>query len=202
MFPLGSVLFPTAGLALHIFEPRYRVLMFDCMREGAKPEFGVVLIERGTEIGGADQRFGTGTVAQLTEAAELPDGRWLLNAVGVRRVTVDRWLPDDPYPIAEVTDLADPPWSTADDPALAEAERLVRRALGLAAELGRPAASASVDLAASPETAAWQLAALAPLGPLDRQRLLETIGHGPRLATMAALLAEEISVLAYRLGRR
>src|ERR1700680_541599 len=93
MFPLGSVLFPAAMLPLHIFEPRYRVLMFDCTREGAEPEFGVVLIERGTEVGGADQRFGIGTVARIVEAGELPDGRWLVNAIGTVRVTVDRWLP-------------------------------------------------------------------------------------------------------------
>ncbi len=32
MFPLGSVLVPGGVLPLHIFEPRYRVLMFDCLR--------------------------------------------------------------------------------------------------------------------------------------------------------------------------
>jgi uncharacterized protein len=202
MFPLGSVLLPAAVLPLHIFEPRYRVLMFDCTRGGTEPEFGVVLIERGTEVGGADQRFGIGTVARIVEAGELPDGRWLLNAVGTTRIGVERWLPDDPYPVAEVADLPDPPWTDSDDAGLVEAEQLVRQALVLAAELGQPAAPASVVLAAGPETAAWQLAAIAPLGSLDRQRLLETSGHGPRLRTLAAMVAEEISVLAYRLGRR
>ncbi|MET1002223.1 MAG: LON peptidase substrate-binding domain-containing protein, partial [Acidimicrobiia bacterium] len=50
MFPLGSVLFPHALLPLHVFEPRYRVMMRHCL-EGDK-EFGVVLIERGSEVGG------------------------------------------------------------------------------------------------------------------------------------------------------
>src|ERR1700737_1153600 len=96
MFPLGSVLFPHLLLPLHIFEPRYRVLMFDCTR--GEPEFGVVLIERGVEGGGSDERFRVGTVARILEAGELPDGRWVLNAVGTNRIRVDTWLPDDPYP--------------------------------------------------------------------------------------------------------
>ncbi|HEX4162859.1 MAG TPA: LON peptidase substrate-binding domain-containing protein, partial [Acidimicrobiales bacterium] len=54
MFPLSAVLFPQATMPLHVFEPRYRQLMHDCL-EG-DPRFGVVLIERGSEVGGGDQR--------------------------------------------------------------------------------------------------------------------------------------------------
>jgi len=200
MFPLGTVLFPSMVLPLHIFESRYRVLMFDCTRGEVEPEFGVVLIERGVEVGGADQRFGIGTIARIVDVGELPDGRWLLNGIGTTRFRVQRWLRDDPYPMAEVVGLADPPWSRADDADFVTAERLVRRALVLASELGRPAVPASVALGELPETAAWQLAAIAPLGQLDRQRLLETSGHGPRLRALAVLVADEISLLAYRLG--
>ena len=106
MFPLGTVLFPFAPLSLHIFEPRYRALAQDCVRGNG--EFGVVLIERGFEVGGGDTRFGTGTVAHLVEAVELPDGRWLLTAVGTRRFRVATWIPDDPYPLALVQDLSEP----------------------------------------------------------------------------------------------
>jgi uncharacterized protein len=202
MFPLGSVLFPHMVLPLHIFEPRYRVLMFDCTRPAdAEPEFGVVLIERGHEVGGADDRFGTGTLARIVEAAELPDGRWVLNAVGTRRVVVGEWLPDDPYPLAMVAEVEEATWSPADDGPRDDAERLVRRALALAADLGLPAVSATVQLADDPGVAAWQLAAIAHLGQLDRQRLLETPDHGSRLRTLSALTEEEITVLAYRLER-
>ena len=54
MFPLGTVLLPGAVLPLHVFEPRYRQLVQDCL--AGEPEFGVVLIERGSEVGGGDQR--------------------------------------------------------------------------------------------------------------------------------------------------
>ena len=68
-------------------------------------EFGVVLIERGSEVGGGDTRFDIGTVARVVRAQELPDGGYALATVGIRRIRVMRWLPDDPYPLAEVVDL-------------------------------------------------------------------------------------------------
>ncbi|HLY84654.1 MAG TPA: LON peptidase substrate-binding domain-containing protein [Acidimicrobiales bacterium] len=199
MFPLGSVLFPHAVLPLHIFEPRYRVLMFDCTR--GEPEFGVVLIERGSEVGGDDERFAVGTVARIVAARELPDGRWMLNAVGDRRFRVTEWLPDDPYPIALVTELDEQPWQAADDAALCKAEALVRRALTLIAELGEPAPPATVELSGEGSVAAWQLAAIAPLGHLDKLRLLDVDDHRARLEALSEMTQEELSVLAYRLGR-
>src|SRR5690348_16816172 len=95
MFPLGTVLFPHSVLPLHVFEPRYRAMMRDVL--AADQEFGVVLIERGSEVGGGDTRFSTATLAHVVSATELPDGRYALTAVGVSRVRVEQWLPDDPY---------------------------------------------------------------------------------------------------------
>ena len=68
MFPLGTVLFPYAVLPLHVFEPRYRVMTRRCL-DGDR-EFGVVLIERGSEVGGGDVRFGVGTIARIVQVAE------------------------------------------------------------------------------------------------------------------------------------
>ena len=57
MFPLGAVLFPGLPLLLHVFEPRYRALVRDCL--GSDHEFGVVLITRW--LGGGRRRpAGTG----------------------------------------------------------------------------------------------------------------------------------------------
>ena len=53
-------------------------------------------------------RFAVGTVAQIVEAAELPDGRFALGTVGVARIRIVQWLDDDPYPRAEVEEWAEP----------------------------------------------------------------------------------------------
>ncbi len=76
MFPLGTVLLPGMPLSLHVFEPRYRQMVDDC--RAGDGTFGVVLIERGSEVGGGDVRTDVGTLTRIVEARELPDGRWLL----------------------------------------------------------------------------------------------------------------------------
>jgi len=196
MFPLHTVLFPGVALLLHVFEPRYRALTRHCLDGDGR--FGVVLIERGSEVGGGDARLSVGTCARIVEAAELPDGRWVLMVLGVERVGVRRWLPDDPYPQAEVDLLGERPAGPDAEEQRGVVERLLRQALALKAELGEPAAAATVELDADPAAAAYQAAALAPLGPLDGQRVLEQDGADERLVVLASLLAEEVSVLAQR----
>jgi Lon protease-like protein len=198
MFPLGTVVFPHTVLPLRIFEPRYRRLTQDCLAGGR--EFGVVLIERGSEVGGGDLRSGVGTLVSIVEAQEAADGQWGLLTLGTRRIRVTAWLEDDPYPRAEVEELADPPWDARADEAFAAADRAVRRSLALLAELDEPAPPMHVELADERPAAAWQLAAIAPLGPLDRQRLLVTDDPAARLALLADLVEEECAVLAQRLA--
>lgn len=200
MFPLQSVLFPSAVLPLHVFEPRYRELTRRAL-DGDR-EFGVTLIERGSEVGGGDARFAIGTRAHIVEAAELPDGRWALVAVGVRRISVVRWLPDAPFPQAEVDDLSEPAPGPDVASLRAEAERWLRRALALRAELGYPAAPATVELADDPVTAAFQIGALAPMGPADAQRVLQVANTDDRLRLLAELLEEETGVLEQRASGR
>lgn len=198
MFPLGSVLFPSAVLPLHVFEPRYRAMVDKCL--AGTREFGVVLIERGSEVGGGEVRTDVGTVARIVEAEELPDGRSFVVAVGVRRIRVAGWLPDDPYPLAEVDDwLDDAPMGDLTDP-YAERCALLRRVLGLKAELGEPAAPVTVELADEPVLGTYQIGAVAPLGPADQQAILraDTVEH--RLELLGRLLGEEAEYLARRLA--
>lgn len=198
MFPLGSVLFPHILLPLHVFEERYRALVADCLRQ--TQEFGVVLIERGIEVGGGDVRFDVGTVARIREAVELGDGRWALLGVGTRRVRVVSWLPDDPYPLALVEDLPDVTPGAEASPALDAAEAAVRRALALAGELDEAPVPSTFELAPDAHVAVWQLAASAPLGPVDQQRLLEVDDSVERLELLAKLAADAAAVLSFRLA--
>ena len=199
MFPLGTVLVPYSLLPLHVFEPRYRVLMFDSLR--ADRRFGVVLIERGQEVGGGDQRFETGTLAHIEAAKEQPDGRWVLVAKGAERFRVERWLDDDPYPAAEVSELAELPFPTvATDgrQSLVMAARAVGRLLVEAAQAGWNVGPTSFPLDPDPIVASWQLLAAAPLGSLDRQRLLEVSDHRQRLWMLAEAADEQVAMLAER----
>jgi Lon protease-like protein len=198
MFPLGSVLFPSMVLPLHVFEPRYRELTVACIRD--EREFGVVLIERGSEVGGGDVRSDIGTLARIVQAQPFPDGRWALVAVGTSRVTVSHWLPDDPYPQADVEPLPDDAVSTATGDDLVKAIALLRAVLARKAELGEPAAPINIELSDDITLASYQVAALAPIGPADRQDLLRAPGPDARLAMLHELLEDERMVLDARLA--
>lgn len=120
MFPLSTVLFPHARLPLQVFEARYRSLVADCLAgDGC---FGVVLIARGSEVGGGDERMAVGTIAAIEHAEPVADGRWFLVAAGRRRVRVRRWLGEEPYPRAVVEEDPGAPSEPGDALHVAEAE--------------------------------------------------------------------------------
>jgi uncharacterized protein len=170
MFPLGSVLFPKMPLPLRIFEPRYLAMLGAILAEEPS-EFGVVLIERGQEVGGGDARMGIGTVAQIVELDTSAEAV-LVVALGDRRFEVTSWHGDEPFPRAEVEPLPELTWTEDLAPLRDQAEGVVRRALARATEWGEGRWPADVELADDPVSAAWQLAAVAPLGPLDQVALL------------------------------
>ena len=196
MFPLGSALVPFQLLPLQVFEPRYRALVEECLAGDSR--FGVVLIERGSEVGGGDVRFDVGTVARILESAELGDGRIGLATVGEARVRVRRWLPDAPYPQAEVEVLEDPPAGAAE---LAAREPLAA-AFGRIVELVRAlGASVPDDLAIAddPIRAAWEATAMAPIGPLDVVAILREDEPVARIERVVAALADAAELLELRL---
>jgi len=170
MFPLGSVLFPHMPLTLRVFEERYLVMLARVL-DTTEREFGVVLIERGQEVGGGDQRFAVGTMARVS-AVSAGDDEIRLVAHGGRRVQILRWLEEDPHPRAIVRDLPELEWDGDLEDLRTDVERVVRRLLARAAEYGEVQWDPDIGLSADPVTASWQLAGIAPLGPLDQMELL------------------------------
>ena len=170
IFPLGAVLFPNMPLRLRVFEERYLVMLSDMLR-AERGEFGVVLIERGHEVGGGEHRFEIGTTAEITELGA-QEGIVGLQAQGHRRFRVIEWLADAPHPMALVTELPDFAW----DPAMAQrtedAERIVRQTLAAASEFVESTWPPDVVLADEPVARLWQLAGIAPIGPMDQLALL------------------------------
>jgi Lon protease-like protein len=197
MFPLGSALVPYQLLPLQVFEPRYRALVADCL--AADRRFGVVLIERGSEVGGGDARFDVGTVARIMESAELPDGRIALMTVGETRLRVRAWLPDDPYPHADVEVLTDPDVDdgvrAARPPIVAAFDRVVGLARALGAEVPE-----DLRLADDPVRAAWEAVTMAPIGPLDVVAILREDDLHARLRRVVRALTEAAELLELRLG--
>ncbi|MFG6401108.1 MULTISPECIES: LON peptidase substrate-binding domain-containing protein [unclassified Microbacterium] len=196
MFPLGAVHFPHTPLALRLFEPRY-LMMLGMLLDTPPGEFGVVLIERGRETGGGEQRFDLGTMATL-ERVIPQEGVVSVLARGGSRFEVVEWLSDDPYPRARVRLLPDLEWNDALDPLLDQAEAIVRRVLARSGEYGSTRWDPDVELAEDRLARAWQVAAIAPLGALDQLALLRTTSIGALLSATIDLTVAAEELLAVR----
>lgn len=80
LFPLGTVLVPSERLPLHIFEPRYRELIADCLARSV--EFGLVYQDEGGQKT-------VGTRASVVEVMErFPDGRLNIMVAGGGRFRI------------------------------------------------------------------------------------------------------------------
>jgi uncharacterized protein len=104
LFPLNMVLFPGMPVQLHIFEPRYRQMVKDCLAEN-RP-FGVVQIITGSAETDPDVRaHQVGCSARITRVERLPDGRFNIDAIGDERFVITSLEYTRPYIQAEVSFL-------------------------------------------------------------------------------------------------
>jgi Lon protease-like protein len=198
MFPLGTVLLPGAVLPLHVFEPRYQQLVRDCV-EAPQHEFGVVLIDRGSEVGGGDTRADVGVVATMLQVAALDDDRFAVITVGTRRIRVTSWLPDDPYPRAEIEEWPDGEAEVSTERLEATAGR-AKRCAGLAVEMGDRSSVPEGELTGEPSADSFLLAAISPFGPVDQYAALCAQDPLARLDLIDRLLDDVEAGLRFRLG--
>jgi Lon protease-like protein len=185
MFPLNSVLFPYMPLRLRVFEERYLIMLAELLRsEDAR--FGVVLIERGREVGGGEECFSLGTVADITQLGA-QEGFVGLVAQGTQRFEVIEWIDDASHPSADVREIPELEWDDGLWRLRKESEQLVRRTLAVASEFAEDVWPSDVELSANPVAAAWQLAAISPLNALDQLALLGSTSFAELLARVSEL---------------
>jgi uncharacterized protein len=200
LLPLGSVLFPHMPMSLHIFEPRYRAMMHDCRR--ASTTFGIVAIREGYEVGaGAVLPYEVGTLAQLDEIEELPDGRYNLGVIGASRFRIDTFSHDRPYLVGSVHYLQDIPAPADDTERLATAVTTAFR--GYATQLRSVGQGDPLEfgLPSDPELLSYLVAAAMQVETAERQRLLEIDGTAERLTAVLRLLRREAALLDRMLVR-
>ena len=171
MFPLSLVLFPGQILPLHVFEDRYRTMVEEIIDKDR--EFGVVLIERGSEIGGGDTRKSVGTLAEIIDSEKSNDGRWLLITKGTKRIETSRWLEDSPYPRAEVSFLDEEEFLSGDTEDWHKIVTHMRRVLAILSELGDDVATVSINISEDPHVGSFQMSSILPITSFDSQKLLE-----------------------------
>ena len=169
LFPLDLVLFPGASLPLHIFEPRYREMISECLEQHRS--FGVV---RSKEEGFAD----IGCTAEIVSVAKrYDDGRMDIVTEGRQRFEVMRVNQERSFLQAEVAHL--------DDDADAATSEEVAKALKLRDEImtlagGEAETTAKIDQ----RLLSFHLASSLPLDLDFKQTLLAMKSESERLRTI------------------
>lgn len=201
MFPLEWVLLPGEELSLRIFERRYTALVGDLMHSG-DPRFGVVLIARGREVGGGEQRNDIGAMAAVTDCTELGGGRYALRCLTGERIRVSQWLPDDPYPRADIEVWRDEPGEPVSDRQFGELEERIvalHKRMAVARRrwvtAGRDAMLGGRRLRSlDPVQRLYSLACRVPMGEADRYAVLAA----PSLSDRLTALYEAIETVSAR----
>lgn len=100
LFPLNAVLFPGAVLNLHVFEPRYKQMITECLEAGEG--FGVALIAEGSEAGDPNVMPHTiGSIAEIIDVQPLPFGRFFISTIGRERFRIAEIVSREPYLVVE-----------------------------------------------------------------------------------------------------
>jgi uncharacterized protein len=197
LFPLGAVLFPGALLPLHIFEPRYRLLIRRCI-DRQRP-FGIVLIRSGTEVGGGAEPYDVGTEAKIVAESPLPNGRSYIVTRGERRFAVEGLIADaEPYLVGRVRYLDEPEGDRAADHASVALEALGAYLLAVVAvtEDSRGERALGDELRdAPPRDLAYRIAGSLAVDPPQQQALLELETASARLEAETRILNRETELL-------
>jgi Lon protease-like protein len=183
IFPLQVVLFPGTPLPLHIFEPRYRQMLADCLASDRR--FGITPLSderRGPEPGTV------GCVAEVRVNQELPDGRSNIVVLGGSRFVLSRLLEESlPYLVALVQTFDDDP---STDPSQEEISRLRRLFIEYFAGLRQlsDAEPEEPTLADEARLLSFQIAGLLECDPGVKQRLLAERSTERRVQSLIQLL--------------
>lgn len=191
LFPLHVVLFPGRPLPLHVFEPRYRQLLDDCLAGDRR--FGVVAIRAGQAEGGCAEIFDVGTVTKIESVTRLADGRSDIVTRGVQRFRVLGFVPGTPYLKGEVELISEDTCSPEDEATALQLRELLGPYL---AGLGAP--DELLDhLPSDPNELAYLAAAAVQTEVPEQQRLLEMNSTTTRLAASLQMLRREANLMRH-----
>jgi Lon protease-like protein len=199
IFPLPIVLFPGAPQPLHVFEPRYRQLLADCL--AGDHRFGIAYVAPAGEQ--AAEPVPTpgdiGCVAVIRSTHQLADGRADILTEGERRFVLLDWCPGDRmYRLARVEEFQDDPVEPGEARTLATdvREGFLRLARALSTLTGREF-DEPIELPADPAALSFRVAAALELEPTAKRALQAGRSTTARLRQLAALL-EPLAVEAER----
>ena len=179
IFPLPIVLFPGATQPLHIFEPRYRNLLADCLDGDRRFGIAYAAPDKASDPAPGD----VGCIAHILTTQSLPDGRSDILTTGEQRFVLLEWLATErPYRMARVEQFVDEPGEAAESEELAINVRRDFLRVMEAMEQDPP------ELPIDPEALSFRVAATLELEAPGKLALLAIRSTTVRLRRLAAVL--------------
>ena len=200
LFPLNAVLFPGAVLNLHIFEPRYKQLINECLESGEG--FGVALIAEGAEAGDPNVTpHDIGSVAEIVDVQPLPFGRYFISTIGRERFRIEQIVSREPYLVVEVETVEedDADDEEADD-LLVAVRMLFEQYLDIIVEFSGQ--ETSVELPSDAQGTSFLIGDSLQVAEAVKQRLLELNDTKSRLRAERDFLERLLPQLRRLLERR
>jgi len=196
LFPLYTVLFPGMPLNLHIFEPRYRLMIKRCLEHNHP--FGVVLIRKGEEaMGPLAEPYITGCTARIARTDHQKDGSLNLTVLGEERFRILELEYKEPYLLGKVeTWILEHPHTLHLLRKLPLLRQQVTAYLRLITPLiGDEFDVSSLQLPDDPLMLVYLAASLLQLPPNEKQPLLEAQTANQLVADVMRLYGREMCLL-------
>ncbi len=192
LFPLPElVLFPGRHLPLHVFEPRYRIMMNTILQSDRR--FGVLMLDPTT-----GQPAQVGCCAEILHYQRLPDDRLKILTIGQQRFRVLSYVREKPYRVGLVEWLEDKPTSQDLNPLASDVDRLLRDVVHLSAKLTNQDIDLPDNIPDIPIELSYWVASNLHGVALEQQALLEMDDTSVRLEREAEILTSTRNHLAAR----
>ncbi len=196
LFPLDVVLFPGTPLPLHIFEPRYRTMLADCL-EGDE-RFGILPV---SSEGSTPPPGSVGFTARIHASQLMADGRSNIVVVGESRFALEEYLVDDgvPYAVGSVEDFDDHDAGLVSPDGVNELRKLSREYLEALHALN-DSPGTDTEFPEDAQALSFLVSAAIQVDTGIKQRLLSLRSTGERVRLLLRLMPPLVSDLVGRAG--
>jgi ATP-dependent Lon protease len=192
LFPLPElVLFPGRHLPLHVFEPRYRIMMNTVLQNDRR--FGVLMFDPTS-----GKPANVGCCAEILHYQRLPDDRLKILTIGQQRFRLLSYVREKPYRVGLVEWIEDKPTNKDLSPLASDVDRLLRDVVHLSAKLTNQDIDLPENIPDIPIELSYWVASNLHGVALEQQALLEMDDTSIRLEREAEILTSTRNHLAAR----
>lgn len=208
LFPLTTALVPGLVLPLHIFEPRYRLMVQELLEKPEEErEFGVIAVREHIQggssapdprVGRLEEFYPVGVTAMLRQAERLDDGRYDIVTIGGRRFCITDIDRSAPLLRADVEFLPEPPIDASDPRTTATVERAIASFANYRGVLGgrlQEERTEEDDVPEDPDVLSYLITAALVIDAGTRNELLASPDSLSRLQSGISVLDRETALI-------